>query len=593
MTDRRQALWGLLAAAAGACAAEAVPAPAVPPCPTHAVNAAGIGTPCSRAIDCEDLAAVSCPVASHPGDPPFCTRYCNGAQDATCGDQARCVALRAGVWACVPVVCAAKWSSEKATGVTLPCTATATDGSGLGRGCSTPADCPGGKAQYCTRQHDPQGGLALCTWPCSRDADCGPGGFCHERAVGAGVSAYCVPASCRASAAPASGADAAGDSSAGPDPGPDAGPDAMTATAIDAHTEPPDAPLSDALLPDAGLPDAPLPDAPAPPKYGFVSLLTGKVAVVDLAKMKHVVSIGQGSKVIHGVGVQPGQQQVYVPSNLENSLDLFTSDGDPTKWTMVASHKAPIPLGQVRGSADGQTIAMNSGYMPTMDGMPQPTPQHVAIFRKAAGAFTTVEVPSALTLGMAPQGDRVYVGSWVDRSVVALSVATNKVVGNWSIPTQVGSPNWYGPASVAVSPDGKWVASGNLGGKSATIFDAQTGAVVAHFNFSMLGHWVAFSPNGTQLYVVLWGKLPGPGTELANASIPAQMVVLDIASKKEIATITWTWLLAHVSVPAAGSSLYLTGSWGTVLRYDIQTFALTGQEQLSANLPMPAMTMGF
>ncbi|MSP90636.1 MAG: hypothetical protein EXR79_02340 [Myxococcales bacterium] len=172
-------------------------------CPAAAVNALGVGKPCTTQTDCAGQRAVTCLAATEDNGFPFCTTFCFGLVADECGPAARCIQRGDRPGVCAPQVCAARLEVQPAASVAIDkkCTAGQANDFGVGKPCSSHADCAGFRvARSCAVIFKPTN-PAWCSVLCSSDAECGPGAFCWaEATVEQGVRLTvrsCAPIACK------------------------------------------------------------------------------------------------------------------------------------------------------------------------------------------------------------------------------------------------------------------------------------------------------------------------------------------------------------------------------------------------------------
>ncbi len=172
-------------------------------CPGGPVGALGVGKACQHNADCLGQAAVVCLADSEDGGPDFCSTFCFGLESSECGDNAICIVRGDKPSVCAPIRCANEFSVPMASDVTVqfPCNVGQVNPEGVGKACSTDADCAVfGAARTCPvtiRPENPN----WCSMLCVGDSDCGNNAFCWRRpTVEQGVTftvASCAPTACR------------------------------------------------------------------------------------------------------------------------------------------------------------------------------------------------------------------------------------------------------------------------------------------------------------------------------------------------------------------------------------------------------------
>jgi len=339
--------------------------------------------------------------------------------------------------------------------------------------------------------------------------------------------------------------------------------------------------------------------------YGFVSTMPGKIAVIDLAKPKHIVTMGGGNKLVHGAAVEPMQKAIWVPNFTTTSLDRYESlSKDNTVWKKDKSVKIPVlELGQVRGARDGSVIGVTAGIMPVQGtGFSDPKKAEkakvVALLWPKTGKVKAFKLDSPVPIEVSTRGSTVYVGNWNSNTITIIDTKKEKVVGSWQIQQQGKKWDWIGPSHIQLSNDNRKLVSANLFDSSVAVFgvdDPSKKAVYA--SIGNVAHWAEFSPDDERVYCVRWDKLPDATNEKANASIPVVIQVRDATTLKLLKTFKWDYLVAHTAVPPPGSkfasNIFLMGSFGSVLRFDAKSYKLTGQALVTTNMSPPAMTMMF
>lgn len=337
---------------------------------------------------------------------------------------------------------------------------------------------------------------------------------------------------------------------------------------------------------------------PPPPKHllGFVALLSGKFAVVDLEDMVLRAELGKGHSVTHGCGVMPGQQVAYIPNPDLKTYDRYEMQGDASQWKMVASYPAGLQMRRVDMSANGKLLVATPGGMAaTPDAPPDLDTTHVTLFDTGSNKVTAkIALTSPNDAAVSATGDRVYVGNWVENyvSVIDTTLAEPKPIAQLKLPSKPGGGKYTGPSSVKLSHDGTRLLTADLIGRKFSVFDLAGDAVPVTTATKDIVHWAVFSGDDSRILVVTWGEMQMMGDEMHNTTLPSHLLVYDAKTLQLLKDVQWTASIAHVAAPPGQPNAFVSASFGTVLRYD-GNFALTGALPVTVGQPMPVMTISY
>jgi DNA-binding beta-propeller fold protein YncE len=342
---------------------------------------------------------------------------------------------------------------------------------------------------------------------------------------------------------------------------------------------------------------APVRKAPAKPAHelGFVTLLTGKVAVFDLQAMQYKGSFGTGHSHTHGVGVMPGQKVVWYPNRDDSGLDRYERVADdPGQWKLVRKVAAPDAFHFADVSSNGATMALTPDSFSLHGGAGKSKANNVLFFDTASEQFAApmqFNEPSMVAL-TADGATAFVIDNQPGQSVIAVvDVAQQTTKAKW-LPQASGDLHG-GAGHMDVSPDDKTVAVGLFMNKSVALIDVDQPATSRIVPVSNLAFWIAFSPDSKSAYVVTMAAISKEGEEQANAKIATTLERIDVAAGKVVAKTKWKYAFAHCGAPPSGARVFATASFGMVLAFDAQNLELTGELPLMPGLATPAMTVSF
>ncbi len=375
--------------------------------------------------------------------------------------------------------------------------------------------------------------------------------------------------------------------------------------AVVADTTPQDVAVADLLIPVDASPtdsfsiaDSSIVPTPAY-KLGFIGTVMGKVFIIDLATMKKLAYVGEGHYNVHGCGPTPGQKQVWYGNPDVPQIERFDMQGnDPTNWLQAKTVPSPTQLGAMAISAGGSVLLTCDGTVELYNSFqtqdPMNTGKHVAVFDLKTETYRgVVDVSPSFAVVPTADGSKTYVGTWSENKVQVLDNVTLKLTGSWPLPMTPGK-KWGGPSGMTLSHDEKTLGIGGWDGNAAFFVDTTTGAAQAiPVGGTGIVHWAAFSPDDKMAYFSTFDYLPDQGNEANNVNVPSRIIYVDRTTNKIVKEVNWSHFVGHVGTAPGLDQIFVTASFGTVLRYDGTSGELTGQVQLYSGQPMPSSIPSF
>lgn len=233
--------------------------------------------------------------------------------------------------------------------------------------------------------------------------------------------------------------------------------------------------------------------------FACASLPSAKGTLVICNQQDHNVTIARLSdgKVLHTVKTGYGPHEVAIsPSGkvaaISNYGTAANAEGPGNSLTLIQ-----IPDGKVL-----KTISTGEYLRP-----------HGLVWRSETEIFATSEVKQALVLVdvkqekvtkvfetkargshmLAWHGNRLYSANIPDATVTQFDVKTGEKIGE----AKVGS----GSEGIGISPDGKWVWTGNRGDNSVSAVDTSTMKTVETIPTPGMPYRVCFTPDGSKVLV--------------------------------------------------------------------------------------------
>ena len=239
----------------------------------------------------------------------------------------------------------------------------------------------------------------------------------------------------------------------------------------------------------------------------------GTVSVITTATGAVSGTIALGATPI-GPAITPDGRHVYVSNH--GALEVPAAPGDlgtvSVITTATGAVSAPITVGSgpagIGIAPDGQHVYVaNQG-----DGT-------VSVITAATGAVSATIKVGTIPVGPAitPDGKQVYVANQIDGTVSVITTATDSV----SATIKVGKA----PGGVAITPDGKHVFVANNGDGTLQVITTTTGAVSAPIAVGKGPQGMAVTPDGTHVYVANNGDATVSVIETATSAVSARVPV--------------------------------------------------------------------
>ena len=209
---------------------------------------------------------------------------------------------------------------------------------------------------------------------------------------------------------------------------------------------------------------------------------------------------------------------------------------------------------------------------------------------------------------------KAYIGLFKDNAIAVLDTATNRLVKTIPIPT--------GPHGLAVTPDGRTVYASSDGDSKVSVIDTATDTVTATIEVGTSPHGLAMTPDGSLLLTAVFGanavvfidtssnrvtgQLPiasphniavSPDGKWAYVAAQGKgataVVVVDIAARRQVASVALNKVPRAIGVSPDGAKLYFTlaGS-DSVQVLDTSTNKITGQVPVGASPHHPLFIAG-
>jgi WD40 repeat protein len=357
---------------------------------------------------------------------------------------------------------------------------------------------------------------------------------------------------------------------------------------------------------------------------GYVSLVDGKMGVVDLDRMDTLFVFKPATRGVQETAIVDDQKNLYTGDPTQDEIIHYQINDKYDGVEEVKRFESPVYINALasdrRPGVKDKKFVVTSRVpflwelvVPTTD---KPDNQ-IAVYDMEAGDWQgTVELPSP---GRAVVRDNfAYVANVHHKSVSAVNLDTLEVtrtenVGPATWPTMDGKA--VGPKLVEVSHDGRWLATADYEGLSITLFDLENDWAKQVVPVPAVVRSVTFSPDDSQLWAVSyalhedvyaacsqsdegcatmgsWYDGPTPANETANAYRKTTIHAFDFATMQLQREFVSEWAGQEVTFRPDGTEFYLSTSAGSVLSYDPETLAMTG-EALVGGVGFPILCGGL
>ena len=341
----------------------------------------------------------------------------------------------------------------------------------------------------------------------------------------------------------------------------------------------------DAVVPDAGGPPA------GGPRYAFICTVTGKLQVVDLQALSVISTVQLTYGSVHGVGVTKDRHVVYAPNPSFTRVDKLQFSEDMATAAVAKSFELKQAPQFGRMSPDARVMVTGSA-------LPSMYPQTAAKGTNAAFIrLDTDEIAAELTFDSPahalfdPMSTKAYVLQQDTADVPVVDLGTFQVVA--TLIDEGHAKDKVAPGHGAVRTQDGLLCIAEFTGNKVNCLDPndaskpQRAIEIA----GELPHDLSFEPDGKRLWIGTTTGLPVPVSESTNPDIPAFLHVYDIDAGVEVDKVSWKYAMWHVHVAPNGRA-YASGSWGTLVVFDVATRELVGELKVNAG-PQPLMTVDF
>ncbi len=330
--------------------------------------------------------------------------------------------------------------------------------------------------------------------------------------------------------------------------------------------------------------------------YGYVPLLTGKVAKLDADTLEVVDKLGSGHSVVHGVAVVDGTP--WLGNRDDSSVEIVGAErsidigrpinrvvaGPGTGIVAVSGDAIEFPFGAhvtFLDATDGAVLGV--AEIPLDDAMMGPTSRPVDDNAEPPRQ----ECSTCPRTGVAIHGDDAWVVHTRNHALYKFNAHTAALVERFDIPKPEGVDLPALSPFLSVSPYGR-VATPDLYARRVSLFNPP-GELSTGDHLAVEAEW---SPDGATLYVLTAESEVRIGDEKYNADIATEILAVDAATLEVKARGTYDKSLNHITPRPDGVSLFATSASATVIRFDAVTLTQTGLVQVTAGVP-PALDVYF
>lgn len=340
--------------------------------------------------------------------------------------------------------------------------------------------------------------------------------------------------------------------------------------------------------------------------YGLVTLVDGRVGVVDLATANINMTMRPSTRGVAQVAALPETHELFTGDPNQDQIIRYQFDGAMKSAKELARFESPVYVNGITaderpGAAHDRLVVTSRNALLWKIAVPTTSkPQDsIAIYDVNAGAWS-----GTLKLGSPWRAEvrdhTAYVANVHDRNIAVvdmdkMSVSRNLAVGPDLWPTRDGLA--VGPVNVTTSKDGRWLISSDFEGLSLTVFDTQNDFAKKVYSLDGVVYTASLSADESQLYVVTydlnmpldqvmaekreaggnWYDGPQPLDEAHNATLHTHVHVFAWPSMQEVKSFVPEWAGQRAFFGSDPSKVYLTTSAGSILEYDTATLRLRGE----------------
>lgn len=354
--------------------------------------------------------------------------------------------------------------------------------------------------------------------------------------------------------------------------------------------------------------------------YGFVSLITGPTAVVDLCscnkdgegRLERLSEIGQGHFITHGVGIDRRRGEMWYGNQGTNSVQRLGLAKDLLSYEIMAEISIPAGLSTIHRSPNGRYVATGASE-------PQMVPEQIDEFAKNRATFIDTGLNKIVGIVQSESPGAVFFSSdstraWIPdinhrqfvevliKDLALPETPINRVI---KLPWPEDKLDLIGPAPfLDQSLDYRWIAIPGLDAEKVFVYDTEADQGgdnwEAAWEYDTPGerpHQVAWTPDAKRLWLTTFTRWPSSGSESQNPSIPSYVHVIDAETHERVARFQWSpdgrnTAVWHVEITPDGGHAWVSGSYGSIVGFNLDTFEPECAVSLNSG-PRPAMTLDY
>jgi len=222
---------------------------------------------------------------------------------------------------------------------------------------------------------------------------------------------------------------------------------------------------------------------PVPNGFAYVTVCGGNyVSVISTATDKWVATIPVGNRPVSSV-VSPDGSRVYIVDSASRDVQIINTATNKVIKT--------IPVGK---SSFNEVISPDGKWLYVVN----TGDKNIAVINTSTGTVTAgMPVTAApYDIAISPDGSKLYLTyGYAKPAITVISTATQKVI------TDIQADTYSDILEIAVSPDGSRVYATDNGTSQVYVIDAATNTVITTFYLNQYPMALAFSPNGSRLYI--------------------------------------------------------------------------------------------